>query len=86
MKWSRADGMENIKLSELLSRKIHDYGYDTLTALSNDIGMPVSEIHALLNGRVIYPRRETRIALCRGLDIAPEVLDMAIRNSMGGYK
>ena len=83
MKCSRVAGMT---LSELLTRKMQDYGYKTLTALGNDVGMQALKIHHLLNGKVLYPRKETRVKLCQVLDIAPEVLDRAIRNSMGGYK
>lgn len=87
MKCIRVAGtVESITLNELLTRKMQDYGYDSLTALSNDLGIHISRISDMLKGNVIYPRKDVRVALCRVLDIAPEVLDRAIRNSMGGWK
>lgn len=87
MKWYRAEGvLEKITLGELLTRKMQDYGYKTLTALGNDIGLDSWNVRPLLTGEVVNPSINTRRNLCRVLDIAPEVLERAIRNSMGGYK
>lgn len=76
--------MENMTLSELLRRKMHDYGYTTMQELEDDLGIKWCQVHMLLNGKTTCPRAETRRALCRVLDIAPDVLDEAIRNSMIG--
>lgn len=76
--------MENMTLSRLLRRKMIDYGYGSLSELGKDLGVEASEVHYLMSGRVACPRVKTRLALCRVLDIAPEVLDRAIINGMRG--
>lgn len=76
--------MENITLSELLLRKMRDYGFETFSEFGEFVGVDSKMMHCLITGKTVYPRREARIKLCRSLDIAPEVLDRAITNGMRG--
>lgn len=78
--------MENITLSELLRRKMIDYGFATVREFGEFVGIDSERLHYHMAGKTVYPRREVRVKLCRALDIAPEVLDRAIRNSIGGCK
>lgn len=78
--------MENMTLSELLRRKMRDYGFETVREFAAFVGIDSERLHYHITGKTAYPRREVRVKLCRSLDIAPEVLDRAIRNSIGGCK
>lgn len=87
MKCTRAGSItEKMTLSELLLRKMHDYGFNTVREFGNFVGIDSERLHYHMSGKTVYPRREVRVKLCQSLDIAPEVLDRAIINSMGGNK
>lgn len=71
-----------MQLRELLLRKIRDYEL-TYTQLSIEIGCREGYISALLSdaGALSIDTR-IRARLCRALDIAPDVLDASIAESL----
>lgn len=71
-------------LSELLRRKMNDYGYKSLTEFSEALGIPYGDVYGYICCKTTYLRAKNRRKICVALDIAPKVLDRAIRNSMGG--
>lgn len=84
MKCSRVADLERMTLSELLQRKMTDYGFETVREFGAYVGIDSERLHYHMTGKTAYPRREVRVKLCQALDIAPEVLDRAIINGLRG--
>lgn len=71
-------------LKALLLRKFIDYEYATFTEFAESIGLTCAEVTRYISGEYVCPRQKNRRKICEALDIAPEVLDAAIRESMFG--
>lgn len=67
-------------LSELLWRKMFDYGYETIDDLAADAGINRSTLWHIMNEESRRPSAKIRRALCRTLDIDPDVLRRATTN------
>lgn len=65
-------------LRALIRRRVWDYG-TTPNQVALAVGFDKNSMYRIVNGKHVNLPRRTRAALCRALDIAPEVLDEAIR-------
>lgn len=70
-----------LSVRELLERRCADYGMTTQEA-SLAAGLPKNAIYRIICGERTELWSRTRAAICRALDISPEVLDEAIIVSM----
>lgn len=70
-----------LSVRELLERRCADYGMTTQEA-SLAAGLPKNAIYRIIIGERTELWSRTRAAICRALDISPEVLDAAIMVSM----
>lgn len=68
----------DMTLKELLERKAKDYGYETETELAEALGVSASCLNRVLREKR-RPGIGLRRAICRELDVAPEVLERVIR-------
>ena len=75
---------ERMTLANLLRRKMLDYEFDTLQGYAQFIGVSEQCLYDLMMGKHLSPQREVRKRICKALDIAPKVLEMAIRYSIHG--
>ena len=75
---------ERMTLANLLKRKMADYGFDTLKGFAEFIGLGEMHLYKLMTGIHYSPRMETRRRICKALDIAPDVLEMAVKYSING--
>ena len=71
-----------LSVRDLLRRRCADYGLSTQEA-SRAAGLPKQAIYRIIYGERTELWGRTRAAICRALDISPEVLDRAIIVSMG---
>lgn len=67
-------------LSELLTRRMIDYGYQSVDDLAAAAGMDRTTIFHLLRDERLSPKPVTRRKLCRALELDPDVLNKAVVN------
>jgi transcriptional regulator with XRE-family HTH domain len=67
-----------VTLEELLVRKAYYYGFGTETELAEALGVSTSCLSRVLREKC-RPGIGLRRAICRELDVAPEVLERVIR-------
>ena len=72
-----------MKLSELTRWKMVDYGYKTVTELAAALGLSIGHVARIMNGEKEALSIETKRALCRTLDIHPDVLEISLRRERG---
>lgn len=72
--------MKNMKLSELLRRKMDDYGYGSEEELAEALGITPERLECMLSGIDIWPEIYERQAMHQVLDIDPGVLQMLVYN------
>lgn len=75
---------DRMTLANLLRRKMVDYDFTSIASFAKFIGLTEKHLCDLMLGRQINPGQEVRRRICRALDIAPKVLDMAVRYSLRG--
>ena len=73
---------ERMTLANLLRRKMLDYEFDTIAGFARFIGLTEKHLGDLLTGKQLNPGTQIRRRICKALDIAPKVLDMAVRYSI----
>lgn len=69
--------LDHMTLDELLRRKAVDYGYGTLKAMAEAMGIKDQRLKNVVNARVRLSL-EMRRLIIRELDVAPEVLERMI--------
>ncbi len=66
--------MKNMKLSELLRRKMADYGYRDEAEMAKALGIDEERLRQMMQGAHVYPGYAERQAISRVLDVDPGVL------------
>lgn len=67
-------------LESLLWRRMNDYGYRSIRGLAADAGIHCMALWNIINKHTMIPKCQTCAALCRTLDIDPDVLHQAMTN------
>jgi len=67
-----------LTLSALIRRKMLDYKM-TPEQVALEVGFDKNSMYRIVNGKHVNLPTRTRVGLCRVLDIAPDVLNEAIR-------
>lgn len=73
--------MRPMRLKDLVRRKLIDYDINVYE-LSVQMAGYTDFLNRITSGRITNPSLNARKELCARLDIAPEVLDAAIRESL----